>query len=105
MAHRALAIMEARAKRPSWSKVEQHMETSLRLAKERGGRPDLAITCYRYAELLCEKRDLEQARENLSKATMLFTEMEMTWWREQAEALRGRLESGAPFKGFAPYAE
>lgn len=38
-------------------------------------------------------------------AATLFGEMEMSWWCEQAEALRGRLERGEPFKGFAPYAE
>ena len=29
--------------------------------------------------------------------------MEMTWWCEQAEGLRGRIEAGEPFRGFAPY--
>ncbi len=42
---------------------------------------------FRHAELLRKKGDPEQVRENLSKATMLFTEMEMTGWLEQAEKL------------------
>ncbi|MCH8887290.1 MAG: hypothetical protein IIC13_11935 [SAR324 cluster bacterium] len=52
-----------------------------------------------------KKGDLDAAREQLNQATALFRQMEMTWWAEQAEALRGRIESGAPFKGFAPYGE
>ncbi len=31
--------------------------------------------------------------------------MKMTWWLGQAEALRGRIERGEPFKWFAPYVD
>ena len=57
----------------------------------RGARPDRAITHYRYAELLHEKGDPEQAREQFAKATALFRDMEMTWWLEQVEELGKRL--------------
>ncbi len=45
---------------------------------------------------------LDAALEQLEQAASLFGEMEMSWWAEKAEALRGRLEAGAPFRGFAP---
>ena len=64
------------------------MGEGLRLAKERGALPDLAITHLRYAELLQQKGDLERAWEQLDKATELFRDMEMTWWLEQAGKLR-----------------
>ncbi len=47
--------------------------------------------------------DLDTARDQLDQATTLFGDMEMTWWSDQAEALRGRIEAGEPFRGFAPY--
>jgi len=30
--------------------------------------------------------------------------MEMTWWLRQAAGLRGRIDRGEPFRGFAPLA-
>ena len=29
----------------------------------------------------------------------------MDWWSEQAEGLRGRIDSGEPFKWFVPYVD
>ena len=66
----------------------------IRLTEERGARPDLAITHFRYAELLQQKGDLPQAREQLGQATALFSDMEMTWWLEEAEALEKSLVVG-----------
>ena len=43
------------------------------------------------------------ARKQLDQPTTLFRDMGMDWWAGQAEALSERIESGAPFKGFAPY--
>ena len=53
-------------------------------------RPDLAITHFRFAELLGRKGDSAEASEQLTKATAFFREMEMTWWLEQAERLATR---------------
>ena len=39
----------------------------------------------------------------LDQAEALFRDMGMDWWTEQAEGLRGRIDSGKPFKWFAPY--
>ena len=41
---------------------------------------------------LCHRRDPAQARSQLNQAAVLFGEMEMTWWLEQAEELGKRLE-------------
>ena len=67
------------------------MRESLSLAAERRERPQFAIGCFRYAELLKQKGDLERATEQLNQAAALFREMEMTWWLDQAERLRKTL--------------
>jgi hypothetical protein len=101
--HRARAFVAAKEPQPDWDQVDAHMRKGIQLAQGSGARPDLAISHFRYAELLHQKDSLEQAREQLEKASALFREMGMTWWLEQAETLRGRLEAGRPFAGFAPY--
>ena len=85
--HRALAITAAQKSRPAWDKVDRHIQTAIQDAIDCGARPDRAITHYRYAELLSKKGDSALAREQLEQATILFREMEMTWWLEQAETL------------------
>ncbi len=67
------------------------MGEGLRLAEERGELPDLALTHFRYAEILHSRGHLKQSRENLDQAFEFFLDMEMTWWLEQAEELRERL--------------
>ena len=49
--------------------------------------------------------DLDAAREQLDQAEALFRDMGMDWWTEQAESLRGRIESGKAFVWFAPYVD
>jgi tetratricopeptide (TPR) repeat protein len=87
VAHRALAMALAAGIEPDWELVDSHLRQGIRLAKERGELPNLAITHFRSAELLQKKGDLDQAREQLRYATALFREMKMSWWLEQAEAL------------------
>ncbi len=91
IAIRALAMAAALETHPDWNRVEAHMQESLRLAEERGERPQLAIGCFRYAELLKQKGDSARAREQVVQATALLSEMEMPWWLEQAEELGKRL--------------
>jgi predicted ATPase len=86
-AYSALAIAAAKEEQADWNTVDANMRESIRLAEERGSRPDQAISCFRYAELLRDKGDLEQARDFLTQAIDLFTEMNMTWWLEQAKKL------------------
>ncbi len=69
------------------------------------GRSDGPVSHFRYAEILHKKGDLDVAREQLDQAEALFRDMGMDWWTEQAEGLRGRIESGAEFVWFAPYVD
>jgi tetratricopeptide (TPR) repeat protein len=102
IARRALAMVEAGTTDPDWGVVDEHMQASLRLARERGERPNLALAHLRHAEILHKKVDLARARVEIDQASKLFLDMDMTWWGEQAEALRGRIERGEPFRGYAP---
>ena len=81
------------------------MEKAVRIAGEQCLIPQLSWTHFRFAELLHKKGDLDAAREQLDQAETLFGDMEMTWWSEQAEGLRGRLDRGEQFKWFAPYVD
>ncbi len=79
---------------PDWKGADTHMGESIRLSRERGERPFLAVTHFRYAECLHKKGDLDAAREHLEQAEALFREMGMDWWMEQAEELGKRLDVG-----------
>jgi tetratricopeptide (TPR) repeat protein len=92
MAYRILAMAAAQESPPNWNKAEENILKSIHLAQERGARPDQAIGHFRFAEILHDKGQYEQARGQLDQATALFCEMEMAWWPEQAESLRQRLE-------------
>ncbi len=87
ISYRVLAMAAAKKDPPNWNSVDEILGTCLSLAEKRGERPHLAITHFRYAEMLQQKGDHNAAREQLGQATALFREMEMTWWLEQAEAL------------------
>ena len=105
IAHRALAIAAARNPSPNWGEVEAEITKSLSLAKKRSERPNIAITRFRNAELLQQMGDLPKSRENLDQAMAQFREMGMDWWTEQANGLRGRIDSGTEFVWFAPYVD
>ncbi len=90
--NRALAIVAAKKNPPDWNKVDAHMGESLSLAEKRNASPDQAIGCFRYAEMLCDKGDMERATDYLNKAIDLFTEMNMTWWLKQAKELKGKFQ-------------
>ena len=104
LAYRALAIAAAQRTSPDWNAADAKMSESLRLAGERGERPYLAGNYFHYAEILHKKCDHGAALAQLSKAESLFTEMDMTWWSQQAAVLRERIEGGEPFEQFASYA-
>jgi class 3 adenylate cyclase/tetratricopeptide (TPR) repeat protein len=82
-------------------RIEAGIEDSL----QRSARPDAAWMRFRYAEILHKKGDLDRALDQLAEAEKLFRDMEMSWWSEQALALRGRIERGEKFVWFAPYAD
>jgi tetratricopeptide (TPR) repeat protein len=87
-AYRALAITAAKKRPPDWDKVDFNMRKSLRLAEQRGSKVEKATGCFRYAELLSNKGDLDQAKEYLTQAEKLFSKMNMSWWIEQTKKLK-----------------
>jgi hypothetical protein len=54
-AYRSLAIVAAKKKPIDWGKVDSYIKKSIQLADKRGAKPDKAISCFRYAELLRDK--------------------------------------------------
>jgi predicted ATPase/class 3 adenylate cyclase len=74
-----------------WDIAQEHMNTAVRIAGEQNSMTTLAEIHYRYAEILAEKGDIDKAREQVDKATSLFSEMQMTWWLEQAQKIRESL--------------
>jgi len=87
----AQALMAAHQAPYDWQAAEAHAEKALKLAEKLELRPDLALGHLDCAKLLAEKGDAERAKEHLQFATNLFTEMEMTWWLEQAKEIGKRL--------------
>ena len=87
----AQALMAAHQAPHDWPAAEAHADAALKLAEKLERRPDLAVGHLDYAKLLAEKGDVERAQEQLQFATNLFTDMEMSWWLEQAEELEKRL--------------
>jgi class 3 adenylate cyclase/tetratricopeptide (TPR) repeat protein len=87
----AKALMAVHLEPCDWQEAEGHADKALKLAEKLELRPDLAIAHLDYAKLLAEKGDVERTKEQLQFATDLFTEMEMTWWLEQAKEFRQRL--------------
>jgi hypothetical protein len=90
VAYRALAMAAAQGISPDWPHVEMCLHESLRLAQERAALPDLAMSAFRYAEMLWAKGNLEQGRDFLMQATALFRRMGMTWWLEQVKQLESK---------------
>jgi class 3 adenylate cyclase/tetratricopeptide (TPR) repeat protein len=89
--YRALAVVAAKKRPPDWDKVDINMKESLRLAEERCSKPEKATGCFRYAELLRGKGDLDRAMDYLIQAKELFSKMNMIWWIEQTEKLEEEL--------------
>jgi tetratricopeptide (TPR) repeat protein len=93
MAFRALAMAGAEEEKPDWGEIDRLMSESIGKAESEGRRPDISVSRFRYAEILAKKGDLDGARAELRKAAELFSDMEMTWWREQAENLETNLSA------------
>lgn len=66
------------------------MGTILKLADQRGHRPETALTHYAYAEVLQRRGDTTRAHEHLHAATTRFTEIGMAWWLQRAGDLQAR---------------
>lgn len=91
VAARALAIAAASADTPDWDSVETCVTRSLNLARQRGQRPDEAITRYRYAEILYKMGNRRAALRQREQAENLFVSMKMDWWVNIAQTARQRL--------------
>jgi tetratricopeptide (TPR) repeat protein len=85
MAHAALATLAAGAAPPRWPEAIQAMDTALRLARERGLRPELATLELRYARLLRANGDAPGAAKHLARARQAFAELGMEAWLAEAD--------------------
>jgi predicted ATPase len=90
-AYRALAIVAAKKTPPDWDKVDFNMKKSIRLAEQRGSKVEKATGCFRYAELLRDRGNSDQAMEYLTQAEKLFSKMNMSWWIEQTKKIKEQL--------------
>jgi class 3 adenylate cyclase/tetratricopeptide (TPR) repeat protein len=70
---------------------EAHYRQALALAEPRGMRPLVAHCHLGLGKLYARTNKREQAQEHLSTATTMYREMDMRFWREQAEAEMGGL--------------
>jgi len=71
-AFRALALAAALEPHPDWQQIVGHIAESVRLAKGKNARPDLAITYFRYAELLQAKGERQKSQDYVHRAKGLF---------------------------------
>jgi tetratricopeptide (TPR) repeat protein len=70
---------------------ETHYRQALALAEPRGMRPLVAHCHLGLGKLFARTDKREQAREYLTTATTMYHEMDMPFWREQAEVEMKRL--------------
>ena len=84
-------MIAGRKKPVDWDEVDSCIKKSIRFADKRRTRPEKAISCFRYAELLFDKGDINQAKDYLALAEDLFIRMNMTWWLERTEILKKKL--------------
>jgi tetratricopeptide (TPR) repeat protein len=83
---RLFGEIAAHADPPDVEAAQAHYSQALARAAELGMRP-LAAHCYfGLGKLYRRTGELEQPREHLTTATAMYREMDMTFWREQAEA-------------------
>jgi tetratricopeptide (TPR) repeat protein len=85
IALRALALAAAAAGR--LDEARSRFAESLNLSEQRGGRTNLAVTRYRYAEFLIQNGNRAGALPLLAEASQAFADMGMSWWFEQAARL------------------
>lgn len=84
-AHQLLGDIAAEAKRFDPQRAETHYRQALTLAEPRGMRPVVAHCYLGLGKLSRRLRKSEPSRQHLATATMMYREMEMPFWLEQAE--------------------
>jgi hypothetical protein len=70
----------------STSAAKTYYRKAMALAEPRGMRPLISHCHLGLGKLYRRTGKREQAQENLTIATTMYREMEMTYWLEQAEA-------------------
>jgi hypothetical protein len=90
-AHRLRSMATAYQSPPDWDSVWRDMECALTVSRAQDRKPDLAISYFRYAELLQRQGERQEASLRLAEADKLFAAMDMTWWSQQAAKLRTNL--------------
>jgi class 3 adenylate cyclase/tetratricopeptide (TPR) repeat protein len=83
---RLLGEIESHPARLNVDAAEAHYRQALGLAEELGLRPLIAHCHLGLGKLYCRTQKREPAREHLIKATMMYGEMDMTYWLEKANS-------------------
>jgi tetratricopeptide (TPR) repeat protein len=83
---RLLGEIESHPARLNVDAAEAHYRQALGLAEELGLRPLIAHCHLGLGKLYCRTEKREPAREHLTTATMMYGEMDMTYWLEKANS-------------------
>lgn len=84
LAYYTLSIAESQNNDSNTQLVDETIEKGLDSCRVRGQLPYLARGYFEYAQILFNRKDQQKAKNFLSKAIELFSEMNMPWWLEQA---------------------
>jgi predicted ATPase len=68
---RTLALLAAAESSPDWNHIDGYMERSIQLAKDKKALPELAVSLFRYANLLEQKGDKNLAESHWDQARAL----------------------------------
>ena len=71
---------------PAIGDAEAHFRAAVIRAEQLGMRPEVAHCHFGLAKLYCRTGDRAKAENHLTIATMMYREMDMRFWLEQAEA-------------------
>jgi tetratricopeptide (TPR) repeat protein len=82
-------LSDANSRRTRHVEAEEHYGDALALAERLGMRPLIAHCHLGLGKLYRRTGKLEQAQEHLTTATMMYREMDMRFWLEQAQAEMG----------------
>ena len=65
---RTMALLAAAESSPDWTHIERYMERSIQLAKDKKALPELAVSLFRYSDLLEKKGDEDLAESYWNQA-------------------------------------
>ena len=90
-ARRVRAIAKSNSQGTNWNWIHSEMEESLAMVTSLKYQPEVAVTHFRYAELLHGRGDFKRATIHVAAASELFAAMDMIWWSQQAAKLKTTL--------------